>query len=627
MGSQAQRLGQNVTPTDGPLTLRKALGPCLISAVLCGVLLATVLRLDQADLSIPINYIGDAVIFLLKAKGIEQGEWIFHNSRVGMPFGADFRDFPLNLSWDSTILLAISLLTTNAGLILNLYWLGAVLSSAVTSTYCFQRLGAGGKTCVFLGVVFALQPYGFYRGISHLHSLYYLVPLLATGAIELALSRFEVDPRERGWPLQALRRLPPYLWLGVVAAGFSYAYTAFFASFVLAVATLLAFIRRFRFRDALVGLVAITVLCAAVVCDLSPTLAHWAKNGKSNAMDFKYPAEAEIYGLKIRFLLTPTPQHPLPPFRFAEERLKAASFPFDTENESARLGTVGSIGFLALLGFALLATGTKRTERTEHEEILGISAALCLACIVLATVGGFGDFFNTFVAPDIRCYNRISPFISFFSLVAVGYLLNHLQGWRFVRAAPPWLSTAFLAVAAAVAARDQAFTSGYLPHSARQDLYRHDAAFVHEIESKMPRDSMIFQLPHAEFPVERLRGRMFNNDQGRPYVHSERLRWSWGAVSGTTPAEWNRMAAGLPMSEMVHRLHHREFAGIWVDLFGYDVGSTPEIELTRMLGVTPLRSANGRYLFWLFWLCSGQPPEAGRLAGWTIASCTDRFWG
>ena len=104
---------------------------------------------------------------------------------------------------------------------------------------------------------------------------------------------------------------------------------------------------------------------------------------------------------------------------------------------------------------------------------------------------------------------------------------------------------------------------------------------------------MIFQLPYTDFPVEILRGRMFNNDHGRPYVHSERLRWSWGAISGTTAAEWNKGVAVLPAPIMVHLLHHAGFAGIWLDLFGYDRGNSPEAQHSQSLGVATKRSEDG----------------------------------
>src|SRR5579863_3557917 len=71
----------------------------LAAAGLCAVLLVLTIRLYQADLTVPLNYLGDAVVFLAKAKGILQGDWIHYNSRLGMPFGADLRDFPLNITF------------------------------------------------------------------------------------------------------------------------------------------------------------------------------------------------------------------------------------------------------------------------------------------------------------------------------------------------------------------------------------------------------------------------------------------------------------------------------------------------------------------------------------------------
>jgi phosphoglycerol transferase len=99
------------------------------------------------------------------------------------------------------------------------------------------------------------------------------------------------------------------------------------------------------------------------------------------------------------------------------------------------------------------------------------------------------------------------------------------------------------------------------------------------------------------YPVEYLTERLFNNDRGRPYVHSTTYRWSWAAVSGTTAAEWNRQVASQEVPKMVHNLYHAGFSGIWVDLFGYNGQNSPEAALTRYLDV-PHRSPDGRFLFY-----------------------------
>ena len=153
------------------------------------------------------------------------------------------------------------------------------------------------------------------------------------------------------------------------------------------------------------------------------------------------------------------------------------------------------------------------------------------------------------------------------------------------------------ALAVAYAAFDQPVTSGYLPHSGRQDMFRSDREFVRLLESRMPMDASVFQLPHVEFPVEHLLERMFNNDHGRPYIHAVRTRWSWGAVSGTTSAELNKQVALRPLPEMLHRLVHHAYLGLWVDLYGYQPNQSPEAAVTSLVGTGPIRSANGGTCF------------------------------
>ena len=514
-----------------------------------------------------------------------------------MPFGADLRDFPMNITLDSACMLIVGFFTGSPGAMVNLQWLLGLTAAAATMSYSLLRLGASPWIAAALGPVYALQPYGFYRGVSHLHSMYYLVPLVATGAVELALGHFPGPDPSASWPRRVFALIPPYLWIGSIAIGMSYLYATFFSCFLLTLGACLAYLARRELRDLLLGAILVGLICTVALIDLSPSLVHWATAGRNPAMDFKHPAEAEIYGLKLRFLVTPIPNHPIPLFSSVANALRDANFPHDTENESARLGTLGSLGLCAL--FVTLAAGPFRPRLyTSHSgQLLAVCAVLTLGCILLTTVGGFADFFNTFVSSEIRAYNRISPFISFFCIVAVAVLIKRVEN-IFTPPRARLLFRALLILLTCLATFDQAVTGGYLPHSGREDLWRQDNKFVKEVEFLLPADSSIFQLPHADFPVEALHEKMFNNDHGRPYVHALKTRWSWGAITGTISAEWNRQAAALPVEDMVHRLAHRGFSGIWTDLYGYKAPESPEPALTAALQVSPLRSASGRYLFY-----------------------------
>lgn len=561
-------------PQDGerqPEPATHLLLTSLSSAALALAVLALTLRLDRVDLRLPLNYLQDANIFLMRAKALVEGNWIWSNPRLGMPFGADWHDFPMNITMDSGIMWLLGRFTHSPPLIVNLEWFIAIALAAALACFAFVRLDFSLPASAAFGAIYALLPYTYFRGTQHLHSVDYAVPLIALSAIELI--------RGRGW--RRLSDVPLFAWIGCLLAGLAYAYTAFFAVFVLAAAAAIAFLKNRDLRALVPAAALIGCLGAITLLDLSPSLLYSARNGPNAAMLFKSPAEAELYALKIRYLVTPVPDHPIPLLRNAEARLAAAKYPlFLNENEWGRLGTLGSVGFLFLAVFSIGAAVSPRPSRWRMAWLLGPCAALTAACVLFATVGGFGDFFSTFVTPDIRCYARIFPFIGFFSVAAAAALI------RPPLRIPLWIAIVILA------GYDQAVPS--YANDGRQPLYRQDDDFVRSIETVLPANSAIFQLPYTDFPNEIRPPGMLSNDLLRPYLHSSSYRWSWPAVSGTTSAEWNRMAASLPAPEMLRTITHRGFSGIWLDT----AGSSAAPAITAELGAEPRRSPDGRFLFY-----------------------------
>ena len=552
----------------------------LCAAIAASLLLALTLRFDQVDLHLPLNYLRDANTFLLRAKSIAEGNWVWFNPRVGMPFGADFHDFPMNITLDSGVMWMLSRFTNSAPLIVNLTWIVAVALAAALAAYAFLRLGFGRAASAAFGVIFALLPYTYFRGTQHLHSVYYAVPLVALAVIDLVRGAWTED------------KIPRYAWIGCILAGLAYVYTAFFAVFVLLVAGLLGLLRFRRWRPLVAGAALAATVIAITLVDLSPSLIYSARNGPNASMLFKSPAEAELYALKIRYLVTPSPDHPIPAVREMESRLARAKYPlFMNENEWGRLGSIGSIGFLYLIVFILGAVVSPRFAGLPRAWLLAPCATLTLACMLLASVGGFGDFVSTFLSPDIRCYARIFPFIGFFSLAAAAALLAPLvhrvpAGFR----VPAWIALTILA------AYDQRVPSYANDHN--QNVWRQDDDFVRYVETLLPANSVIFELPFSDFPNEIRPGGLQTNDLLRPYLHSEKYRWSWPAVSGTTPAEWNRFAASHAVPEMLRAIVQRGFAGLWLDAAGYAAGTSPENAISAALGAAPYRSPNGRFLFY-----------------------------
>jgi phosphoglycerol transferase len=196
------------------------------------------------------------------------------------------------------------------------------------------------------GTLFALSPYALYRNIDHFWMVIYLVPFPCTAALLLGSGRLVERPLSRSQTLAIL--------VGCAALGFNYVYYSFFACFLIGLATAVGWIAIRRTRLAAAGIICVTLIGATTALNLAPSLYSWSRNGRPLILREKVAAESEVYGLKIRQLISPVFQHRFPPFRAWNNRESAARFPLETENMTSRLGLVGSIGFLGLLALLFI---------------------------------------------------------------------------------------------------------------------------------------------------------------------------------------------------------------------------------------------------------------------------------
>jgi hypothetical protein len=115
----------------------------------------------------------------------------------------------------------------------------------------------------------------------------------------------------------------------------------------------------------------------------------------------------------------------------------------------------------------------------------------------------------------------------------------------------------------------------------------------------MPDGAAVFQLPVFPFPEVVPPGKMLDYDPLRGYLADDgTLRWSYGSIKGRPDADWQIRwrdhlgpVAGLPA------LLGMGFTGIWLDTYGYTDGGLEARQITESLGVEPLRSPDGRFLF------------------------------
>jgi len=128
--------------------------------------------------------------------------------------------------------------------------------------------------------------------------------------------------------------------------------------------------------------------------------------------------------------------------------------------------------------------------------------------------------------------------------------------------------------------------------------YDSDHELIQNIEATLPASSMIYQLPYVPFPEHPRVNTMVDYDHFRGYLHSQHLRWSYGAMKKREGDLWQRQTAALPVDQLVETLGFAGFGGIYLDRHGYDDnGAAIEAQLSNALATAPVVSRNGRLVF------------------------------
>ena len=553
----------------------------IIAVALCLLALCLYLQLWRADLRVPLFYSGDTVFYTAVVKGMIDNGWYWQNHFVGAPGGLLMYDFPWIDTTVGVFLWLISRFTHNPALVLNIFYLLTYPLVAVASLYVFRHFKFSYVPALFCALLYTFLPYHFLRNENHLIlSAYYGIPLVVM--VLLWISAEEFSLRTKRFLISAVI---------CVVIGSSGVYYPFFSCFLLLVAGVIGALKVQKLRPLATAVILVAITGATVAINLSPSVIYKYRHGEATSMQ-RNPAGAEVFALKLSQLLLPITGHRIETLDAIKKFHNQNTLV--TENDAAALGFIGTLGFLALLVQLLrrkeIVTGTAPSPLLHDLSRLNIFAVL------LGTAGGIGFLFAVLVSSGIRCYNRISVFIAFFSLMAIGIGLERIYP-RTSRARS--IYCLLLTLVFILGFLDQTSPAYIQDYTQTKSWYLNDKEFVNRIESSVPPGAMIFQLPYVPFPETPPLHNMVDYDHFRGYVHSRNLRWSYGTMKNRDGDRALQSVVGLPTEDLVKSIVFAGFEGIYVDRFGYDDnGKAIETELTKLLQTEPLRSQNGRLLFY-----------------------------
>jgi hypothetical protein len=327
-----------------------------------------------------------------------------------------------------------------------------------------------------------------------------------------------------------------------------------------------------------------------------------------------YPLKRDYYmadynSLRMDTMLLPTIMHRIAPVSHRVIQYQHW-LQIHGETIAASIGLIPAVGFM--LGLSFIFLGVRRRENSlipfmpaEIDNVLRHFSAANLWLLLIGISSGFGVLIAT-IFPDIRCYMRVCLYILFFSLLIFCLVVDYGTS-RFFPRKNMIIAWGLAVLLAAFGLWDQtgtgeAFMMGESPLNkpaveAKLERYRINDAFIRKVEQELPPGAMVFELPYLSFWTYDGPANHVEYDQLVPYLHSKKLKWSYGSIVGTAVDLWQRHAVRKPMEDFLREISTMGFSAVYVDREGYaDNGDSIVAQLHDHLNTEPLVSADGRRL-------------------------------
>jgi hypothetical protein len=565
------------------------------------LLAAVFLRVWDGSRHIPMYMSGDANFSLLLAKTVMTNTWVGVDHLLGFPFGSALYDDAVVYGDSSQLLIMkfLSLGSSDPVLVMNVFFMGtfflvAMSAYAVLRDFAFPRLA-----CAVPAILYSLLPYHFFRNESHLFlSAYYAVPLGAW--IVLRALRGDSLWTRRSAGGNRLTQWASGRSLATLAAcvivGTSEAY---YAAFTLLLIVPLSLLGAGASRDArrlIAPLVAVIVIAGSTLAVQMPAFVWHAQHGANENVAHRLPSESQHYALDLASLVVPLPGHPISAISDLGDRYYSHLDAAPGENAGAALGSWLTLGLTAVVLAALFAAlGAGYVGRARLMVDAGLAAG---TAFLFGTIGGAGTLFGFYVSTQLRGWNRISTFIAFFAAIGLAALLSWLLE-RGVSRRGQVLGVVALALVLFTGYKDQTRVGFRPTYEANLATWRSDSRFVSGVEALLPGNASILQYPQQSFPEFGQLFKIADYDELKGYIHSDRLRWSYGAMKGRMPDDWVSHAQGLPLEQQIAAAVAAGFRGVVVDTFGYEDGGAGFLgQLRGAIGAPAhLVSEDGRLVF------------------------------
>jgi len=584
--------------------IKKEIQYCLLAGFISLVAVYFFLGLKGVDLNIHFRYGGsDAFGGLVAAQNFITGNGRYIYPNMGAPGTVNVANFPdvSNLEYFSMWIL--SLFIKEPGLLVNIFYILNFSVIAIITTISFRIIKISPISSIVGGVLYSLLMYNFYRGEQHLFlSTYAIVPLACILILwiingELIFNKNNNTNKNVLKKSLILSKKLILSFLFAILIGMTNPYYTFFACLGVIFSIIWNLIEERNFKKIVAPLIILFIILITVFFNLIPFFLNLLNGYESGLLGTRSSYEVEYYGLKLTQLLLPVGGHRIPLFAkiraFYEENISL----INNESYGSSLGLFISIGLIISFIVSMCR------DKGDQENIsIKHSAVLNIFILILGCIGGFSSFIGAFVS-SIRCYNRLSLFIAFYSLYIVIY---YIDSFFFKHKIKNIIKVIIITIIGMLSALDMVGANNSVGGEENQYyIYRKNQYYIHKefikkIEDVTPKESMIFQLPfvpsnhHTEF------ANIGPYQQFYPFIHSSFLKWSYRAQQGSEIEKWQNKVAHMPIESMLKHLAGIGFMGLYIDKFGYTENEYNNLrkDINKITKVEPIISKDGRMLYY-----------------------------
>jgi phosphoglycerol transferase len=498
----------------------------------------------------PLHYGGDAIWGMSFAKAFMDGDIspVLHKrvAHLNAPYSANWNDFPVT---EEFIFAMMGWLGRAVGLFpaANFMVLLAHLLAGLSFWYVCRVLNYRASFAFSGALLFAFSHYILWRNLAHIsYTFYWHLPLMLL-VTWWAYSSRPTHIKSRHWFAA--------ITIAAVSGALNPYYTWMFLQF-LGFGVLLHLVRKqyllIRLPLLLIGVAATSFL----IMNADTLIYAWLHGANFHAV-IRDLAGLEHYSLKIPELVFPPEYHAWRGWAKYGQSNYFLSTLIKGESGSSYLGLVGLSGLVWLMG-----TGLYRLLQGKLL-LIPVHAWQTLWVLLYSLAGGINLLLGTFGLILFRVTSRYSILILAIVLLFVGREIS--------RKCPDKMVVLMALGIAAIGLWDQ------LPPkvSASQiqqiaDFVQHDRNFAIELESQLPQNSMIFQLPVAAFPEIPPIHQMADYEHLRPYLFTRALHYSYGTNKGRGDADWQIALSKLSPTEMAAKLEAYGFGAIMINRKGYE---------------------------------------------------------